>query len=1237
MFSALRDRSLPLLEVKEAMTRLSGRLSGDLQRGINKELLIYQQRMRSMLARFPYQKIQRLLDVTAAPMSLSEREMFYLHTAGLHELCKKYSEDIRGLLKSVIRSILVKFITVEKYFQSKTFEKNVKDIMLKVGDLSQTLDMILSHRNLENKTKVITQVLMLISKTDAEMIAELEDELQTIASMRFSSAALVARQVLITAHQPSYERRHNQIESIFLSAIDSYSNQLVFPEKLHQLVVSETAIFDVLPEFFFHQNVIVRYSALEVYLQRAYTAYMIESIGSLEGLEGLTAKAAIEFEFSLPCNHQSRQNSSTLLTGLQENRDSFPDLGAITGYESDKNLSELVRFDRTGLMVVYDTLKDFKENLAEVLACFGYNLDSNDNHYDSDDVSDPYGARSPPGAGYTDVPSSDSYQFFVGGSRAERNPGPAVHTLNIFLRSKKGGEEDTELEEHFARFCTENHRDFRMACIRRVTFCVHKNGHMPKYFTYRSRDEYKEDEIYRHLEPALAFQLELSRLRNFSLKLIQTRNHRMHLYHGVAKTKEDKSATDQRFFVRAIIRHSDLVTQEASFLYLRSEGERLLIESLDELEVAIKSFHSSTDQNHVFLNFAPSVNMEVMAVLNSIRDVVVKYGRRLWELRVTQAELKINVKTDEEISSFRIFLSSENGYRLDTHLYREVVHSQKTIFRTIGEDPGPLNGLSTDTAYTTKDLLQTARYKAQSAGCAYVYDYPSLFHEAMKQSWDERGMKPPANVLSCVELILNSKDGTLTEVTREPAQNTIGMIAWRMKLHQPEFDEVREVIIIANDSTLEQGSFGPKEDKLFAAASQLARREGIPRIYITGNNSGARIGLCKDLQACFQVAWADKEAGLLDYVYLTPADYAKYSSLLMAEHMVVGDESRYKITAILGSDDCGTAALRGSGLIAGETSAAYHSIPTISLVTGRAVGIGAYLVRLGQRVIQVESSFIILTGFRPLNSVLGTNVYSSNQQLGGPQIMARNGVSHLTVTDDYTGVRAVLHWLSYIPGNLSILNVPKHLTHDSPDRLVTAEITTKVYDARTILAGSSSTLGILDRGSLLELQPDWAKTVFVGRGRLGGIPIGIISAETRTVQCEIPADPADRDSQEKVIQQAGQVWFPDSAFKTAQAIRDIDHEGLPLLILANWRGFSGGMKDMYDQVLKFGSMIVDALSQYKAGPILVYIPPLGELRGGAWAVLDPSINPAKIEIYADPRSRSSVLEPEGTVQVASLK
>lgn len=61
--------------------------------------------------------------------------------------------------------------------------------------------------------------------------------------------------------------------------------------------------------------------------------------------------------------------------------------------------------------------------------------------------------------------------------------------------------------------------------------------------------------------------------------------------------------------------------------------------------------------------------------------------------------------------------------------------------------------------------------------------------------------------------------------------------------------------------------------------------------------------------------------------------------------------------------------------------------------------------------------------------------------------------------------------------------------------------------------------------------------------------------------------------------------------------------------------------DMYEQMLKFGAYIVDGLRQYKH-PILTYIPPYAELRGGSWVVLDSTINPLCIEMYADKESRS---------------
>ncbi|KAK9700430.1 acetyl-coenzyme-A carboxylase [Basidiobolus ranarum] len=179
--------------------------------------------------------------------------------------------------------------------------------------------------------------------------------------------------------------------------------------------------------------------------------------------------------------------------------------------------------------------------------------------------------------------------------------------------------------------------------------------------------------------------------------------------------------------------------------------------------------------------------------------------------------------------------------------------------------------------------------------------------------------------------------------------------------------------------------------------------------------------------------------------------------------------------------------------------------------------------------------------------------------------------------------------------------------------------------------------GFFDKDSFIETLGGWARTVVTGRARLGGIPMGVIAVETRTVEHVIPADPANASSEEQILVEAGGVWYPNSAYKTAQAINDFNKgEQLPLIIFANWRGFSGGQRDMYNEVLKFGSHIVDALSNYKQ-PAFVYIVPNGELRGGAWVVLDPTINSDMMEMYADSKARAGVLEPEGIVEIKFRK
>lgn len=218
--------------------------------------------------------------------------------------------------------------------------------------------------------------------------------------------------------------------------------------------------------------------------------------------------------------------------------------------------------------------------------------------------------------------------------------------------------------------------------------------------------------------------------------------------------------------------------------------------------------------------------------------------------------------------------------------------------------------------------------------------------------------------------------------------------------------------------------------------------------------------------------------------------------------------------------------------------------------------------------------------------------------------MYRNGVSHLTANDDFEGVQKIVEWMSFVPERKGA-PVPVSPSSDSWDRDITYVPPQKnPYDVRWLLAGKDDEEGYLsglfDKGSFQETLSGWARTVVVGRARLAGIPVGVIAVETRSIENVTPADPANPDSTEMVTLEAGQVWYPNSAFKTAQAINDFNHgEQLPLMILANWRGFSGGQRDMYNEVLKYGSFIVDALVKYEQ-PIFVYIPPYGELRGGSW-------------------------------------
>uniref|UniRef100_A0A8B9CRS0 Acetyl-CoA carboxylase alpha n=1 Tax=Anser brachyrhynchus TaxID=132585 RepID=A0A8B9CRS0_9AVES len=1133
LMKTLRDPSLPLLELQDIMTSVSGRIPPNVEKSIKKEMAQYASNITSVLCQFPSQQIANILDSHAATLNRkSEREVFFMNTQSIVQLVQRYRSGIRGHMKAVVMDLLRQYLKVETQFQHGHYDKCVFALREEnKSDMNAVLNYIFSHAQVTKKNLLVTMLIDQLCGRDPTLTDELINiltELTQLSKTTNAKVALRARQVLIASHLPSYELRHNQVESIFLSAIDMYG---------HQFCIEN----------------------LQVYVRRAYIAYELNSVQHRQ-LKDNTC--VVEFQFMLPTSHPNRMSFSSNL-----NHYGMVHVASVSDVLLDNSFTPPCQ--RMGGMVSFRTFEDFVRIFDEVMSCF----------CDSPPQSPTF-----PEAGHASLYDEDK--------AAREEP---IHILNVAIKTD-GDVDDDGLAAMFREFTQS--KVSHLSSLSGTDFRKQVNCEVDQRF------HFEEDRIYRHLEPALAFQLELNRMRNFDLTAIPCANHKMHLYLGAAKVEVGTEVTDYRFFVRAIIRHSDLVTKEASFEYLQNEGERLLLEAMDELEVAFNNTNVRTDCNHIFLNFVPTVIMDPSKIEESVRSMVMRYGSRLWKLRVLQAELKINIRltpTGKAIP-IRLFLTNESGYYLDISLYKEVTDSRtaQIMFQAYGDKQGPLHGMLINTPYVTKDLLQSKRFQAQSLGTSYVYDIPEMFRQ-------------------------------------------IGMVAWKMTLKTPEYPEGRDIIVIGNDITYRIGSFGPQEDMLFLRASELARSHGIPRIYVAAN-SGARIGLAEEIRHMFHVAWEDPDDPYkgYKYLYLTPQDYKKVSALnsVHCEHVEDNGESRYKITDIIGKEDgLGIENLRGSGMIAGESSLAYDSIITINLVTCRAIGIGAYLVRLGQRTIQVENSHIILTGCGALNKVLGREVYTSNNQLGGIQIMHNNGVTHGTVCDDFEGVYTILQWLSYMPK--SVYNpVPILKVKDPIDRTIDYMPTKTPYDPRWLLAGRPNPSqkgqwlsGFFDNGSFLEIMQPWAQTVVVGRARLGGIPVGVVAVETRTVELSIPADPANLDSEAKIIQQAGQVWFPDSAFKTAQAINDFNREGLPLMVFANWRGFSGGMKDMYDQVLKFGAYIVDGLREYRQ-PVLIYIPPQGELRGGSWAVMDPTINPRHMEMYADRESRyGGILEPEGTVEI----
>ncbi|CAJ0608732.1 unnamed protein product [Cylicocyclus nassatus] len=737
---------------------------------------------------------------------------------------------------------------------------------------------------------------------------------------------------------------------------------------------------------------------------------------------------------------------------------------------------------------------------------------------------------------------------------------------------------------------------------------------------------------------------------------------------------DDPDKRFSRLFVREML-EIPIRTVEDSFEEVENTVSAQLDSACGAINVAMRSFKKNVYvSNHVFLyvtfpKLASTFTSEYQDDLDSLFEEAIKEQREvLYKHHVTEVEVvysKLRAKDEvRQLWKRRVKFLDETGVTPEFGIYDEyktAIYPQKLSHLLYG------NKLD---AHSKIKKIEKKRSSTRANGTTYVYDYPTLIGRACLEEWkklqdrsendktgqnlfekqfalltptqraayhngDYRQFFSEEEIVVKNDAIVRISDKEELKKRADNCNNEAGMVAWQLRLFTPEKPLGYTIIAIANDITFQSGSFATPEDMLYSLASEYSRKNKYPRVNVSCN-SGARIGLCEDVSKVFRAKFKDPshpEEGF-DYLYVDGSEEESLKEQIVYEKLPNG---LLRLKAVIGkqNETIGVENLQGSGMIAGETSAAYEEVPTYCLVTGRTVGIGAYTARLAHRIVQTRSSHLILTGAPALNTLLGKEVYTSNNQLGGIQIMYKNGVTHAVVNDDFEGICKIIQWMSYLPDEISSFPYRRPLGFDSAPRPVKFTIEpNKPYDIRQLIdsRNSEESHGICDSNSFDEIMNDWAKTIIAGRARIGGIPIGVVSSELRNVMSVTPADPASPNSQSVEIHQAGQVWYPDSAFKTAEVIGDFNREGLPLLFIASLRGFSGGQRDMFEMVLKFGAQIVDALRVYRM-PVIIYIPCQGELRGGAWVVLDSKINPGFISMVADKESRGGILEANAIVGI----
>jgi len=303
----------------------------------------------------------------------------------------------------------------------------------------------------------------------------------------------------------------------------------------------------------------------------------------------------------------------------------------------------------------------------------------------------------------------------------------------------------------------------------------------------------------------------------------------------------------------------------------------------------------------------------------------------------------------------------------------------------------------------------------------------------------------------------------------------------------------------------------------------------------------------------------------------------------------------------------GVASLGGYAEVFQRNVMASGVIPQISMIMGPCAGGAVYSPAMTDFIFMVkDSAYMFVTGPEVVKTV--THEAVTAEELGGAITHStRSGVSDLAFENDVEALMMLRRLFNYLPLN-NREKPPVRRTDDPADRLdhsldtLVPDNPNKPYDIKELIVKT------VDDHDFFELQPDNAKNIVIGFGRMNGQVVGIVANQPLVL--------------------AGCLDIK-SSIKAARFVRFCDAFNIPVLTFVDVPGFMPGTAQEYGGIIKHGAKLLYAYAECTVPKITVIT---RKAYGGAYDVMSSKHLRGDVN-FAWPNAEIAVMGAKGAVEI----